>query len=141
MEVSAYVSLVQTFDLGLTRDIWATANFQETQLRQVRAGGRVDIEVDQLGKTFSGHVDSVAGAKDARLNTRIVVSSNCSTPADHSAIHWEREAQISCAVAPFGKDLQCSISLSSPNSSPLEFCASTNPSLYTTIAHPFETVS
>jgi membrane fusion protein (multidrug efflux system) len=69
VEAGAYVSPGQTLlTLVPTRDIWVTANFKETQLRHVRAGDRVDIEVDQLGKTFSGIVDSVAEATGARLS-------------------------------------------------------------------------
>src|SRR3984957_13593279 len=43
-------------------EVWVTANFKETQLRQMRAGQRAEIHVDSSGKTFKGHVDSVAGA-------------------------------------------------------------------------------
>ena len=32
-------------------DIWITANFKETQLRDMKLGQRVDIEVDANGKT------------------------------------------------------------------------------------------
>ena len=43
-------------------DVWITANFKETQLRHIRAGQRVDIAVDSSGRTYRGHVDSLAGA-------------------------------------------------------------------------------
>jgi membrane fusion protein (multidrug efflux system) len=43
-------------------DVWVTANFKETQLRQMRVGQRAEIHVDSSGKTFKGHVDSIAGA-------------------------------------------------------------------------------
>jgi len=43
-------------------EVWVTANFKETQLRQMRVGQRAEIHVDSSGKTFKGHVDSVAGA-------------------------------------------------------------------------------
>jgi membrane fusion protein (multidrug efflux system) len=43
-------------------DVWITANFKETQLRQMKVGQRAEIHVDSSGKTFRGHVDSVAGA-------------------------------------------------------------------------------
>jgi membrane fusion protein (multidrug efflux system) len=43
-------------------DVWITANFKETQLRQMKAGQRSDIHVDSSGRTFKGHVDSIAGA-------------------------------------------------------------------------------
>jgi len=49
-------------------DIWVTANFKETQLRSMKAGQRVEIEVDTTGKTYKGHVDSIAGASGARFS-------------------------------------------------------------------------
>jgi len=43
-------------------EIWITANFKETQLRHMRAGLKAAIHVDSSGRTFKGHVDSIAGA-------------------------------------------------------------------------------
>jgi membrane fusion protein (multidrug efflux system) len=41
-------------------NIWVTANFKENQLRLMRPGQPVEIEVDALGgKKFKGHVDSI----------------------------------------------------------------------------------
>lgn len=50
------------------RDVWVTANFKETQLALVRPGQKAEVKVDMYGKTFTGHVDSVAGATGARLS-------------------------------------------------------------------------
>lgn len=47
------------------QDVWVTANFKETQLRKMRPGQKAFVEVDTYGKTFSGHVDSIAGATGA----------------------------------------------------------------------------
>jgi membrane fusion protein, multidrug efflux system len=49
-------------------DIWVTANFKETQLRQIRPGLKADIAVDANGKTYHGRVDSIAGASGARFS-------------------------------------------------------------------------
>ena len=49
-------------------DLWVTANFKETQLRKMTPGQRADIEVDANGKTYKGHVDSIAGASGARFS-------------------------------------------------------------------------
>jgi len=49
-------------------DIWVTANFKETQLRNMKPGLRSDITVDANGKTYHGHVDSIAGASGARFS-------------------------------------------------------------------------
>jgi membrane fusion protein (multidrug efflux system) len=50
------------------QDIWVTANFKETQLAKIRSGQKVEIHVDMYGETFTGHVDSIAGATGARLS-------------------------------------------------------------------------
>jgi membrane fusion protein, multidrug efflux system len=43
-------------------EVWVTANFKETQLRRMRVGQRSEIHADSSGRTFKGHVDSIAGA-------------------------------------------------------------------------------
>jgi membrane fusion protein (multidrug efflux system) len=43
-------------------DIWITANFKETQLRNMKVGQRCEIHVDSSGRTVRGHVDSISGA-------------------------------------------------------------------------------
>src|SRR5246127_639233 len=50
------------------QDVWVTANFKETQLRSMKPGQRVEVKVDTYGKTFPGHVDSIAGATGAVLS-------------------------------------------------------------------------
>ena len=42
--------------------VWITANFKETQLKHMRVGQKASIELDSNGRTYSGHVDSIAGA-------------------------------------------------------------------------------
>jgi membrane fusion protein, multidrug efflux system len=49
-------------------DIWVTANFKETQLREMKPGQKATIYVDATGKKYKGHVDSVAGASGARFS-------------------------------------------------------------------------
>lgn len=49
-------------------DIWITANFKETQLREMKPGQRVTIEVDANGRKYNGKVDSIAGASGARFS-------------------------------------------------------------------------
>ncbi len=43
-------------------NIWVTANFKETQLRNMRPGQPVKVRVDTYGRDWDGHVDSIAGA-------------------------------------------------------------------------------
>ena len=49
-------------------DIWITANFKETQLREMKPGQRVTIEADAYGSKYNGKVDSIAGASGARFS-------------------------------------------------------------------------
>jgi membrane fusion protein (multidrug efflux system) len=49
-------------------DVWVTANFKETQLRYMKPGQKAYVKVDTYGKTFAGHVDSIAGATGAVLS-------------------------------------------------------------------------
>ena len=49
-------------------NIWVTANFKETQLKNVRVGQKAEIKVDMYGRSFAGQVNSLAGATGARLS-------------------------------------------------------------------------
>jgi membrane fusion protein (multidrug efflux system) len=48
--------------------VWVVANFKETQLKDVKIGQHVDIEVDANGRTYNGHIESLAGASGARFS-------------------------------------------------------------------------
>ncbi len=50
------------------QNVWVTANFKETQLRNMKPGQKAYIKSDTYGKTFTGHVDSIAGATGAVLS-------------------------------------------------------------------------
>jgi membrane fusion protein, multidrug efflux system len=49
-------------------DIWVTANFKETQLKWMKPGQRAEIKADVNGRTYKGHVDSIAGSSGSRLS-------------------------------------------------------------------------
>jgi membrane fusion protein (multidrug efflux system) len=49
-------------------DVWITANYKETQLRDMKVGQPVTIDVDANGKSYKGKVDSIAGASGARFS-------------------------------------------------------------------------
>jgi len=42
--------------------VWITANFKETQLKHMRVGQKVKIDLDSNGRSYKGHIDSIAGA-------------------------------------------------------------------------------
>ncbi len=46
-------------------DIWVTANFKETQLRNMRIGSSAVIYVDAYARDYSGQVESIAGGTGA----------------------------------------------------------------------------
>ncbi len=49
-------------------NVWVTANFKETQLKDMKPGQKAEVKVDTYGKTFSGRVDSIAGATGSVLS-------------------------------------------------------------------------
>ena len=49
-------------------DIWVTANFKETQLKNMRPNQRVRIEVDAYGRSYTGYVESIGGATGSRFS-------------------------------------------------------------------------
>jgi membrane fusion protein, multidrug efflux system len=51
-----------------SQNIWVTANFKETQLKQMRPGQHVKISVDTYGRKYDGHVLNIAGASGARYS-------------------------------------------------------------------------
>src|ERR1700730_3353528 len=60
VEPGDYVQVGQNLLALIPSNIWVTANFKENQLRLMRAGQPVEIEVDALGgKKFKGHIDSI----------------------------------------------------------------------------------
>jgi membrane fusion protein, multidrug efflux system len=57
--VSKGQRLVTLADLG---DLWVTANFKESQLKQMHAGQAVTISVDAFDQDFDGSVESMPGS-------------------------------------------------------------------------------
>jgi membrane fusion protein (multidrug efflux system) len=51
-----------------TQDIWATADFKETQLRKMYTGQRVTVQVDSLSQSFEGKLEYMPGATGDRTS-------------------------------------------------------------------------
>ena len=50
-------------------NLWVTANFKETQLKQMKKGQEVDLKVDALGgRKFRGELEQIGGATGSRLS-------------------------------------------------------------------------
>jgi membrane fusion protein, multidrug efflux system len=60
VEPGDYVQVGQSLMALVPSEIYVTANFKENQLRLMRPGQPVELEVDALGgRKFEGHVDSI----------------------------------------------------------------------------------
>ena len=49
-------------------DLWVTANFKETQLRNMKVGQPVKLSVDAYGREYNGKIERIAGASGARFS-------------------------------------------------------------------------
>jgi membrane fusion protein (multidrug efflux system) len=49
-------------------DIWVTANFKETQLKEMKIGQSATIEVDSNGRKYTGKVERISGASGSRFS-------------------------------------------------------------------------
>ena len=65
-EVGSHVTAgQQLLQIAQINDIWVTANFKETQLRNVRPGQTGTIQVDALKRTFEGYIETIGGSTGA----------------------------------------------------------------------------
>jgi membrane fusion protein (multidrug efflux system) len=49
-------------------DVWVTANFKETQLRDMKPGQKVELEVDANRRKYTGTISRISGASGARFS-------------------------------------------------------------------------
>jgi len=69
VEINQNISVGQNLlTLVSLSDIWITANFKETQLRNMAAGQPVEVKVDATGKTYHGKVTQIGGATGSVLS-------------------------------------------------------------------------
>lgn len=65
-EVGAHVTAgQQLLQVAQISDMWVTANFKETQLRNIRTGQSTSIHVDALKRDFEASVESIGGSTGA----------------------------------------------------------------------------
>jgi membrane fusion protein (multidrug efflux system) len=65
-EVGAHVAAgQQLLTIAQIDDVWVTANFKETQLRNLRHGQKALLHVDALKQDFQGYVEDIGGATGA----------------------------------------------------------------------------
>ena len=66
VEPGDYLETGQTIFSIVPRDVWVTANFKESQLKNMKPGQKVLVEIDALGgRVFNAHVDSVQAGSGA----------------------------------------------------------------------------
>ena len=66
VEVGDYLQTGQTIFSLVPKDVWVTANFKESQLKDMAPGQKVLVDIDALGgRAFSAHVDSVQAGSGA----------------------------------------------------------------------------
>jgi membrane fusion protein (multidrug efflux system) len=69
VEINQNVSVGQNLmTLVSLNDIWITANFKETQLKQMHNGQHVEVAIDATGKKYSAVVTQVGGATGSVLS-------------------------------------------------------------------------
>ncbi|HEY6991706.1 MAG TPA: HlyD family secretion protein [Bryobacteraceae bacterium] len=65
-EVGAHVAAGQPLlTIAQIDDVWVTANFKETQLRNIRPGQSATLHVDSLNEDFAGYVENIGGSTGA----------------------------------------------------------------------------
>lgn len=68
IEVGQRVSAGQLLlTLSSLNDVWAVANFKETQLTHMRIGQKATVHVDSSGQDLEGNVESLGGATGAKF--------------------------------------------------------------------------
>jgi membrane fusion protein (multidrug efflux system) len=68
-EVGGRVAIAQQLVVIVqTQNIWATANFKETQLRKMHTGQRVTVQVDSLSQSFEGKLEYMPAATGDRTS-------------------------------------------------------------------------
>jgi membrane fusion protein (multidrug efflux system) len=69
VQLGSYLTAGQVMFLLVTPEVWVTANFKESQIGRMRAGDKVDIEVDAYsGYKLEGHVQSIQYGSGSRFS-------------------------------------------------------------------------
>jgi membrane fusion protein, multidrug efflux system len=69
VQLGSYLTAGQVMFLLVTPDVWITANYKESQIGRMRAGDKVDIEVDAYsGFKLEGHVQSIQYGSGSRFS-------------------------------------------------------------------------
>ena len=68
VETGDYVQTGQTLLSIVPTEVWVVANFKESQLKHMKPGQPVLVEIDALGKTLRAHVDSIQAGSGARFS-------------------------------------------------------------------------
>ena len=69
VEVGDYLQAGQQIMSLVPVEVWVVANFKESQLKKMRPGQPVTVEIDALGgRKFRAHVDSIQAGSGAAFS-------------------------------------------------------------------------
>jgi membrane fusion protein (multidrug efflux system) len=69
VEPGDYVQVGQALLAIVPTNVWVVANFKESQLRKMKPGQAVRVEIDALGgRSFAAHVDSIQAGSGAQFS-------------------------------------------------------------------------
>ncbi|HEY3852805.1 MAG TPA: HlyD family secretion protein [Verrucomicrobiae bacterium] len=69
VEQGAYISVGQSLLAIVPDNVWVVANFKETQLKRIKPGQSVSVEIDAYpGRKFKGRVDSLQAGSGANFS-------------------------------------------------------------------------
>ena len=69
VEPGDYVQVGQALLAIVPTDVWVVANYKESQLRKMKPGQAVRVEIDALGgRSFAAHVDSIQAGSGAQFS-------------------------------------------------------------------------
>jgi membrane fusion protein (multidrug efflux system) len=69
VEAGDYLDVGQQVMFIVPQEVWVVANFKESQLKNMRPGQPVTVEIDELGgRKFAAHVDSIQAGSGAQFS-------------------------------------------------------------------------
>jgi membrane fusion protein (multidrug efflux system) len=68
VEVGNYLQAGQAIMAIVPEEVWVVANFKESQLEKMQPGQHARVQIDALGKTLRGHLDSIQAGSGARFS-------------------------------------------------------------------------
>ncbi len=68
VEAGNYLQAGQAIMAIVPEEVWVVANFKESQLEKMRPGQPARVQIEALGRTLRGHMDSIQAGTGARFS-------------------------------------------------------------------------